>query len=88
MVAVLRLVPLTWKVAEVSDRYFCSYINTYNDSLAAINNWYAIKINNDKLYSPSDIAQKIKNITKQDVIDAANGVNLHTVYKLLPKEER
>lgn len=72
---------------ESSIKSICDSLNTYNDSLAALNNWYAIKISNTKLYSPSDIAEKIKNITKQDVINAANGVNLHTVYKLLPKEE-
>jgi len=71
---------------ESSIKSICDSLNTYNDSLTSLNNWYAIKINNTKLYSPSDIAEKIKKITKQDVIDAANGVNLHTVYKLVPKE--
>ena len=34
-----------------------------------------------------DIAEKIKGLTKQDIISAANGIALHTVYKLLPKEK-
>ena len=33
-----------------------------------------------------DILQKIKAITREDVIYAAKGVKLHTIYKLLPKE--
>ena len=45
-----------------------------------------LKVNNANLYSPEDIIEKIKAITKEDVIYAAKGVNLHTVYKLLPKE--
>ena len=39
-----------------------------------------------ELYSPEDILQKIKAITREDVIYAAKGVKLHTIYKLLPKE--
>ncbi len=58
----------------------------YNDSQSSIDLWYAIKINNDTLYSPEDIAEKLSNITREDVIKAAKGVKLNTVYKLLPKE--
>ncbi|MEE1074268.1 MAG: hypothetical protein U0K93_02175 [Acutalibacteraceae bacterium] len=41
-------------------------------------------MNNKALYSPDDIAEKVKEITKEDVIAAAKGVKLHTVFKLLP----
>lgn len=81
------------KKGEFSDFEFnssiksiCDSLNTYNDSQNSLDLWYALKINNQNLYSPEDIAEKIKQITKEDVIYAAKGVKLHTVYKLLPKE--
>lgn len=81
------------KKGEFSDFEFnssiksiCDSLNTYNDSQNSLDLWYALKINNQNLYSPEDIAEKIKKITKEDVIYAAKGVKLHTVYKLLPKE--
>lgn len=81
------------KKGEFSDNEFdssiksiCDSLNTYYDSQNSLDLWYALKINNQNLYSPEDIIEKIKTITREDVIYAANGVNLHTVYKLLPKE--
>lgn len=62
-------------------------LSSYNDSQATLDAWYTLKVNNDKLYSPSDIAEKIKSITRDDVISAASGVKLNTVYKLLPRGE-
>lgn len=71
---------------ESSVKSICDSIKTYYDSQNSLDLWYALKINNQTLYSPDDIIEKIKAITKEDVIYAAKGVNLHTVYKLLPKE--
>lgn len=71
---------------ESSVKSICDSIKTYYDSQNSLDLWYALKINNQTLYSPDDIIAKIKAITKEDVIYAAKGVNLHTVYKLLPKE--
>lgn len=80
------------KKGEFSDFEFQSSIksisdslNSYNDSQNSIDLWYAIKINNDSVYSPEDIAKKLKNITREDVVNTANGVTLNTVYKLLPE---
>ncbi len=71
---------------ESSIKSICDSMKTYYDSQNSLDLWYALKVNNQNLYSPEDIIEKIKNITKEDVIYAARGVNLHTVYKLLPKE--
>ena len=71
---------------ESSIKSICDSMSTYNDSQNSLDLWYALKVNNQKLYSPEDIIEKIKTITREDVIYAARGVNLHTVYKLLPKE--
>jgi predicted Zn-dependent peptidase len=71
---------------DSSIKSICDSLNTYYDSQGALDLWYALKVNNPNLYSPEDIIEKIKQITKEDVIFAAKGVNLHTVYKLLPRE--
>ena len=80
------------KKGEFSDFEFQSSIksisdslNSYNDSQNSIDLWYAIKVNNDSVYSPEDIAEKLKNITREDVVNTAKGVTLNTVYKLLPE---
>ena len=80
------------KKGEFSDFEFQSSVksisdslNSYNDSLNSIDLWYALKVNNEFVYSPEDIAEKLKNITREDVVNAAKGVKLNTVYKLLPK---
>ena len=82
----------TVRKGEFSDFEFRSSIksisdslNSYNDSQNSIDLWYAIKINNDFVYSPEDIAEKLKNITREDVVNTAKGVTLNTVYKLLPE---
>lgn len=71
---------------ESSIKSICDSLNSYNDSQVSLDTWYALKANNSKLYSPADIAEKIKTVTRQEVIAAAKGVKLHTVYKLLPRE--
>ena len=73
---------------ESSIKSIIDSLNSYNDSQNSVDLWYTLKINNDNLYSPEDIAEKVSNINKENVIAAAKGVNLHTVYKLLPKEAK
>ena len=36
---------------------------------------------------PDDVAEKVKMISREDVISAAKGINLHTVYKLMPENK-
>ena len=81
------------KKGEFSDAEFDSSIksitdslNSYNDSQGLLDVWYSVKIFKDKLLSPEDTVKLICSVTRDDVVRAAKGVNLHTVYKLLPKE--
>lgn len=71
---------------ESSKKSIIDSLNTYNDSQVSLDMWYALKIYNRILYTPEDIAVKIGGVTREDVVNAAAGVKLHTVYKLLPKE--
>lgn len=72
---------------ESSIKSLTDSLKSYTDSQNSLDMWYALKVNNDNIYSPADIAEKIKQITKEDIIKTANGINLHTVYKLLSNEE-
>ena len=72
---------------EASLKSLRDSLNSYNDSQVLLDTWYALKAGNKTLYSPEEIAAKIALITREDIINAAKGVKLHTVYKLLPKEE-
>jgi len=68
---------------EASIKSICGSLKSYNDSLSALDGWYASRIFDDKLISPNDAAKEISKITKQDVIETAKGIQLHTVYKLV-----
>ncbi len=70
---------------ESSIKSICDSLGSYNDSQHSLDLWYALKVNNESLYSPSDLAQMVSEISRAQVIEAANSVELHTVYKLLPK---
>lgn len=73
---------------ESSVKSVCDSFKTYEDSLSSLDTWYTLKICNKELYSPQELALEVAKITRDDVIKAAKGVKLHTVYKLLPKETR
>lgn len=66
----------------------CDSLNTYNDSQNSLDLWYALKAVNENIYSPEETAEKISSITREQVTSAAKGIKLHTVYKLLPKEDK
>ncbi len=72
---------------ESSIKSITDSFKSYNDSQGLLDAWYSLKIVKDKLLSPEDAASLILSVTRDDVINAANGIKLHTVYKLLPKEK-
>ena len=72
---------------SASIKSICDSFSTYSDSQTTLETWYALKYNNDSIYTPDELAEKIMAVTREDVIDFANGVTLNTVYKLLPKEK-
>lgn len=61
-------------------------LKTYNDSQELLDTWYSLRVVSGGTVSPEEMAQDIVKVTKQQVIDAAKGVKLHTVYRLLPLE--
>ena len=73
---------------EYSLKSVCGSFKTYEDSLTSLDAWYTLKICNDEIYTPEELSDRVMNITRDDIIKAANGIKLHTVYKLLPLEAK
>jgi len=71
---------------ESSIKSITDSLNSYNDSQGLLDVWYSTRVTGNEILSPEDTVQIISQITRKDIIATANGINLHTVYKLLPKE--
>lgn len=72
---------------QSSIKSICDSVKTYSDSLTALDLWYALRVHNNVILSPEEMVERISRVTREDVINAANGIKLHTVYKLMPKEK-
>ncbi len=59
--------------------------NSYDDSQNSLDIWYTLKVGSSVI-SPREAAELLGKVDRKAVIKAAQGVNLHTVYRLLPKE--
>lgn len=70
---------------EFSIKSITDTLKSYNDSQDLIDLWYSAKIFKDTLLTPEETANLVGAVTRDDVIAVARGVNLHTVYKLLPQ---
>ncbi|MBR4072507.1 MAG: insulinase family protein [Clostridia bacterium] len=69
---------------ESSIRSLRDSLKTYNDSQSSTDLWYALRISDEKLISPEEFALLLDNVKKDAVIEAAKGIKLHTVYRLMP----
>lgn len=69
-------------IKSITDSY-----KSYNDSQGLLDAWYSLKIVKNKLLSPEEAAASILAVTRNDVVYAARGIKLHTVYKLLPNDK-
>lgn len=70
-------------VVESSKKAITDSLLGYYDNASAIDIWYSREIND--LYTPEQAADIILEVTREDIIAAAKGIKLHTVYRLLPK---
>lgn len=73
---------------NASIKAITSSLSAYNDSLYALDRWYSASIMRENLKTPEFVAQQVAKVTREDVINAAKGVKLHTVYRLMPKGVR
>ncbi len=72
---------------DSSIKSICGSLKSYNDSLVSLDLWYAVKIFNKQLLTPEETCEEVKKITREDVIAAAQGIALNTVYMLLPEAQ-
>ena len=64
-------------------------INSYNsakDSLASLLNYYSSAPVSEKIYEIDEIIEEIKKVTKEEIIKAANTVNIDTIFLLKGRE--
>lgn len=71
-------------VIEASKKAIVDSLYGYSDNAAALDIWYSREINED--ISPADAVKIVMDVTREDIIEAAKGIKLHTIYRLLPKE--
>ncbi len=71
-----------------SKRWLIGNLNSIKDDLPSLLNWYAVRsAYSHDVISPEKMCELIKNVTENDIINAARGYSLDTVYTLKPKEE-
>ncbi len=61
-------------------------LKTYYDSQAMLDMWYSLKIFEENPPSPEELSELVSKVTKEEVCEAAKGIELHTVYSLKPCE--
>ncbi len=71
---------------EASVKSLKDSFKTFEDSQASLDTWYCMRVGSGIPRSPAQMAELLNGVDKKAVIKAANGVCLHTVYKLLPEE--
>lgn len=72
---------------NASIRSICDSIKSAEDSPNTMNNWYAARVFDNSVLTPSELEVLIKKVTREDVINAARLVEPCVVYKLLPEEK-
>ena len=70
---------------ESSIKGITDSMRSINDSQASLDAWFSVKIANKELLTPQEFSEKLAEVTREQVIDAARGIKLNTVYRLLPK---
>lgn len=70
-------------VIEASKKAITDSLLGYYDNATAIDIWYSREIND--LCTPEEAADIVLKVTKEEIVTAAKGLKLHTVYRLLPK---
>lgn len=73
----------TDKEVEETKLYLIQQFNKVEDSLLDINGWYISQIFSDKPRTPFESSQAIKNVTRNQIIEAANNITPDTFYTLI-----
>lgn len=74
------------EVLAASKRSLKDSLVCFNDSQAALDGWYSL-LTAEQLLSPEEYVVQIEQVTREQVIQAANMYRLDTVYNLEPQKE-
>ncbi len=72
-------------IIEASKLSICGSLKGAYDSQAVTDRWYADRLFDDTLLSPEELSERVNSVTREQIIEAAMGLKLDTVYKLLGK---
>ncbi len=73
---------------EASKKSITDSLNAYYDSSVALDSWYSSNLTKDNILTPEAAIEAINKISREEIINAAKGLKLHTVYKLLSQEDK
>lgn len=62
-------------------------LSSYNDSAVALDSFYTRGVMCDGVLTPEAAVELVRGITAEQIVEAARGLKLHTVYELMPKKE-
>ncbi len=71
---------------EQTKLYLCQSTEKVKDSLSSLNAWYSAQTFDENQKSPDEIIEKIKEVSREKVINVAQKITLDTVYMLTDKE--
>lgn len=71
---------------ENARRSILNGLRGVNDGHSSLASWYFERIYHNDFYTPEEYMERIKKVTREDVIAAANTLKLDTVYVLTGKE--
>ena len=66
---------------------FCDSLKSVYDSAQSMNSWLLSYTENSVYYSPEELSDMIKNVSREEIIVAANMVEEDTVYVLEAERE-
>ena len=70
---------------ESSKKSCVDSLKSFSDGQGLLDTWYSLKIFESEPLDPESLAELLKQVTKEEIIEAAKGIKLHTVFRLLPK---
>ena len=65
----------------------CDSVKSLEDSLSTLNAFYTSRAFDSSVSSPSELTKLIKQVTREDVVKAANNVTPLVTYMLLPEDK-
>jgi len=76
------------ELLKQTQRFLKTAYNAVEDSLASLENWYLLRILCGRQTTPQEALELCLSLTKDEVVAAAKGFRLDSVYRLMPNTEK